>query len=424
VGRRILTGAIALVLSGAAALAAPITAGDLVVVRAAGGPNGDATAALQGSGTAAGTWLDEYTTGGVLVQSILLPTTANATVGGPRALTLSGTANTEGTITLSQNGLFMAVGGYNQTATVAGTNGSASTAVERVVGILNLATGNVDTSTAFVDAMSQQNIRSAYTTDGVNVWVTGNGGNNATVNAVSVPTSGVHYGQLGVNTGGITTSTQLNTTGLTANNRVINVFGFAPRMYVSNGNTSSPAAPARGPDTFQSGGIPTTTGQTLASLPGFPTTAGPAPDDFWFMDDNTVYVADTRTDGVNGGIQKWLFNGGTGQWGLAYTMTGIANGLTTIGGGAAGVHGLTGVINGGVATLYGVTFDGTGANQTKLFSITDTGAASVFNILATSPANTAFRGVDINLLAPIPEPASVISLLGLAGLAFARRSRR
>src|SRR5262245_32597423 len=87
----------------AASFAAPITAGNLVVVRAAGGPNGDATAALGGSGLAAGVWLDEYTTAGMLVQSFQMPTQQSTTVGSQRALTLSGTQNLEGHLTLSGN---------------------------------------------------------------------------------------------------------------------------------------------------------------------------------------------------------------------------------------------------------------------------------------------------------------------------------
>lgn len=412
-------GVVASLMLGASALAAPITPGNLVVTRAAGGANGDATAPLSGGGVAAGVWLDEYTPGGSLVQSILVNTTLNATAGSQRALTFSGTANTEGHITLSQDGNYMAFAGYNQTATTAGTNASASNVVERVVGILNLATGAVDTSTAFVDSASQQNVRTAYTTNGTDIWVAGNGGNNVTISSVAVPTNGVHYGQLGVTTGGTTLSTPINRTGLNANSRTINVFNGW--MYTSSGNTSSPYATTRGPNRHAAG-IPTQdsniTGNTLVSLPGFPTNN--SPDDFWFKDDFTVYVADSRTDG-NGGIQKWTSDGTT--WTMQYAYAGLASGLSTIGGANAGVHGLTGYIDiNGNAVLFATSLDGTGANQTKLLTITDTGASATYTTLATSGTNTAFRGIEIAMLPPIPEPGT-LSVLAITGLAMLRRRR-
>src|SRR5262245_39194582 len=152
-----------MLLSSASAFAASITAGNLVLVRAAGGPNGDGSAALQGGGTAAQVFLDEYTTAGVLVQSIAMPGTRNTTVGSQRALTLSGTQNLEGQITLSGNGQYLIMAGYNQSVLGSGTNNVPSggdgvtTAVERVIGRVGL-DGTVDTSTALIDAMSSQSV--------------------------------------------------------------------------------------------------------------------------------------------------------------------------------------------------------------------------------------------------------------------------
>lgn len=415
-----------------ASMAAPIAPGNLLVVRAAGGPNGDATAALQGSGTAAGVFLDEYTTTGSFVQSIAMPTTSSTTVGGQRALTLSGTQNLEGHLTLSGNGQYFVMAGYNCSATSACTNNVTSTGgttnAERIVGRIDL-NGNVDTSTALIDAMSQQSVRAAYSTDGTNFWVTGNGGNGATVNSVAnTPTTGVRYAQFGVNTGGTTTSTQLNTTGLNANSRyVVAVNGS---LHVSSGNTSSPAAPNRGVD-IMSGGIATTTGQTLSSLPGFPPgTAGtplsnPQPDDFWFLNDSTIYLADNRVDG-NGGIQKWTLSAGT--WSMQYTLAGTLTSVVTPAN-KVGIHGLTGMVNPlGQTVLFATTFDSTGANRNQFFSVIDTGASSAVNILATSATNTAFRGIEIALLPPVPatpEPGSFVLLamgLVLAGTKVRRRS--
>src|SRR4029079_15814892 len=85
-------------------IAGTITAGNLVLVRVAGGANGDGSAALLGGGGANKVFLDEYTTAGTFVQSIPLPSTLSTTVGSQRALTLSGTQNQEGHLTLSGNG--------------------------------------------------------------------------------------------------------------------------------------------------------------------------------------------------------------------------------------------------------------------------------------------------------------------------------
>lgn len=411
-----------LLLCSTASIAAPITPGNLVVARATGGPNGDATSPLAGGGLAATIYLDEYTTSGVFVQSFKAPNVQNTAIGSQRGLTLSGAANTEGLLSLSGNGQYLVIGGYNQTANVAGTNGNASyneaspaTVVERVAGRMDL-NGSWDTSTAFIDAMSAQSIRSAYSPDGTNFYVTGNGGNGITVAGSAKTTNGIHLGVLGVNTGGTTLSTQLNPAGLTTNNRQVLLYKGV--VYVSNANTSGTQAPGRGVDKLAFDSV--NNDNRLFSLPGFPTAAGPAPDDFWFFNDNTIYLADARTDGTNGGVQKWTFDGT--NWSLQYTLGAGAGVLTTISGGNAGVHGLTGMIDGtGQAVLFGTTFDGTGANQTKFFTITDTGAASPVTYLGTSSTNSAFRGIEI--IPNIPEPGSICLLVigMLAGTAVRQR---
>ncbi len=104
-----------------------------------------------------------------------------------------------------------------------------------------------------------------------------------------------------------------------------------------------------------------------------------SPYDFWFKDDNTVYVADDRTIALGGGIQKWEFNSDTSTWDLSYTLdTG------------SGARGLTGTVVGSDTVLYATTF---GNSANNLITLTDTGAASAFTILATAPTNTIYRGV-------------------------------
>lgn len=412
-----------LLLCSTASIAAPITPGNLVVARATGGPNGDGSQALAGGGLAATIYLDEYTTSGVLVQSFKAPNVQNTTIGSQRGLTLSGAANTEGLLALSGNGQYLVIGGYNQSANVAGTNASPSyseaspaTVVERVAGRMDLS-GNWDTSTAFVDAMSAQSIRSAYSPDGTNFYVTGNGGGGITVAGSAKTTNGIHLGVLGVNTGGTTLSTQLNPAGLTTNNRQVLVYNGT--VYVSNANTSGTQAPGRGVDKIAFDSV--NNDNRLFSLPGFPTGAGPAPDDFWFFNDATIYLADARTNGIDGGVQKWTFDGT--NWALQYTLGTSQLTTTATTPGPAGVHGLAGTVDGsGNAVLFGTTFDGAGANQTKFFTVTDTGAASLVTILGTSSTNSAFRGIEI--IPNVPEPGSISLLLIGMLTAVANRRRR
>src|ERR1051326_2730991 len=104
----------------------PIGAGDLVIYRV-----GDGTASLVNTGSAV--FIDEYTPAGVLVQSIAMPNSAT----GP-SLVASGPASSEGLRTVSPNGRYIGITGYN-----AATGGStsltttASATVNRTVGVLD-----------------------------------------------------------------------------------------------------------------------------------------------------------------------------------------------------------------------------------------------------------------------------------------------
>src|SRR5205085_206509 len=82
---------------------APLTSGDLVIYRV-----GDGSAALANTATAV--FLDEYTSAGVLVQSIALPT---AVSGANKRLTASGTATAEGLLTRSVDGRYLVAEGYD-----------------------------------------------------------------------------------------------------------------------------------------------------------------------------------------------------------------------------------------------------------------------------------------------------------------------
>src|SRR5262249_33444533 len=147
-------------------------------------------------------------------------------------------------------------------------------------------------------------------------------------------------------------------------------------------------------------GLRTTAGQTAVILPGMPTSSGPSPYAYFFVDLNgavsgvdTVYVADDRAIASGGGVQRWNYNGTT--WSLVYTLTA---GLT------AGTRGLTGVVDlSGNPVLFATTADST----SKLVTVTDMGSSSAFSTLATAGVNTAFRGVVFapqNGTTPTPTP--------------------
>ncbi|MBL0927418.1 MAG: hypothetical protein IBJ11_07180 [Phycisphaerales bacterium] len=339
---------------------------------------GDGSAALAANATAV--FLDAFdkvTAGQTAYGTVALPTT----VSGPNfRLTLSGTATSEGGLSLSSNGRFLTIGGYDAATGTASISNSSSTINRRVAAIIDITgpTAVVNTSTGFTDTGTAA-IRSVASTDGTNVWF-------ATSN------SNLRYG-----TSGGSTSTNLSTS--PSNTRRAGFFG---------GQLYGSAASSTFQGVFSVGtGLPTTSGQTSTALPGFPTATGPQPYDFFFASSSTLYVADDRTSG--GGIQKWTLSSGT--WSLAYTIgTGAAN---------IGARGLAGELDGlGNVTLYAVTAE---ASNNRLIRVSDalsatTNPNNTITTLATSGTNTLFRGVAL------PTPGSA-ALFGLAGLIGLRRRR-
>ncbi len=364
-------------------LASPFTPGDLVVVEVGGDGSGGALGS-----TATAAFLYEYTTSGSFVQSIAMPTTASGVNG---ALTLSGSATSEGFLKLSVDGRYLTLAGYNTAPGTASPSASAPTSIPRVVGLIDM-NGNVNTSTILGDAYNGSNIRSAVSTDGTSLWTGGNGGSGQGASA------GVRY-----TTSGSTSSTQINST--SSNMRVVNIYNGQLYVSADTGSIAGVATVGSGLPTSSIGGAPTI-------LPGMPTTTtGHSPYDFWFKDPNTLYVADDGNAANGGGIQKWTQSGGT--WTLAYNL--LNNGTTT-----TGTRGLIGTLDGsGNALLYATTA------TNSIIAVDDLGsqAATTVNLLAGGVANTAFRGIAFIPLVPEPNTAAIIGL-GLVGFAFLRRFRR
>ncbi|MBV9497189.1 MAG: DNA/RNA non-specific endonuclease, partial [Acidobacteria bacterium] len=347
--------AAALLLLGIAgpASAAAFTPGNLAVYRvgAVGAP-----AALTSAATAV--FVDEYTTAGVLVQTIALPTADN---GAQQMLTGAGSSTSDGLMTRSIDGQYLVLTGFDAAVGTSGVAATNASTVSRVVGRIDSA-GNVDTSTVLGTAFSTGNPRGVASLDGTAFWVSGSN-------------SGIVYATLGA-----TSNTSISTT--SANNRAVEIFGG--QLYISTSSGSIRLASV-------GTGTPTTSGQTATNLPGF-ATATTSPHQFFFADLDTnvagldtVYVTDDRAPASSGGLQKWTYNGTT--WTQQGTLsTGLSNGL----------RGLTGVVSGSNVTLYAVDAAGTG----RLVTATDTSGAGAtingtFSTLATASTNTTFRSVAL-----------------------------
>jgi hypothetical protein len=336
----------------ASALGQGLTFGNLYVVRV-----GDGSAPL--SSTSTPTFVDEYTTTGVFVQTIALPTIGS---GSNQPFTNAGSSTSEGFLNQSANGFYLTLAGY---ATGPGTTAvpqTTSTAVPRVVARIDL-TGTIDTSTTITDAYSgatgsNANIRSAVSDDGLGFWTAG----------TAMTNGGVRYVTLGS-----ATSTAINS-GAPQNTRVVGIHNG--QLYTSSASTVYQGVCTVGT------GLPTVGPAPVTLLPGMPTTSGPSTYDFWFADAQTLYVAD---DGSGSGIKKWVDVAGT--WVNVYTL---ASGTAC--------RGLTGRRAGGVTTLWATT-------GSSIIRIADTGPSATFTAIATAPTNTAFRGLRL-----LRKPSSVVRI--------------
>jgi hypothetical protein len=235
--------------------------GDLVIYRV-----GDESAPLANTGNPV--FLDEYTTNGDFVQTIAVPSTASGT---NHPLIASGTAESEGMLTRSVDGRYLLLTGYGVAPPSAVKLADTAAAdVPRVIGRVGF-DGKVDTSTVLSDFSDGNNPRAAVSPDGLRIWLAGAAG-------------GVRY-----TTFGASSSQQLSTD--SKNVQFVGIFGG--QLYASSQKGDLRIATV-------GSGLPTTAGQSMVNLPGFPTVG--APDGFFFADldgtpgFDTLYVADDTTN--------------------------------------------------------------------------------------------------------------------------------
>ncbi len=366
---------------------AQFTAGSIVVARVGAG-----TTVLNNGGTPIS--LVQYSPTGTLGPILNLPTAVN---GANRRLVVSGTASSEGRLKLSANGRLLVLVGYDTnvgqqgpasaTASLVTTvNDGTPASVNRVVGLINWATGAIDTTTALTNAYSASNIRGAATVDGTGVYTVGNGSN-----------AGVRFVNLAVNPND---SVRVDSAP-SSNIRTVNIYGG--QLFVSTGTTNDPGAGVysvgRGLPTASTATTPApsfaltpTYATDLPSAPPTPpaTAQSASPYDFVFAGSNTLYIADDRSVTNRGGIQKFTRNADNT---FSYRYTIVAPTPNT-----AGYSSVTGSVNpNGTITLYATTAV---SNNNSLVSVTDniadiTTPTSTFTTLASAGTNLAFRGVVV-----------------------------
>ncbi len=340
-------------------LAAAFTAGNLVVYRV-----GDGTAALTSVATAA--FLDEYSPGGALIQSIPLPT---AVAGANQVCTNSGSATTEGLATTSADGAYLVGGCYAAALGTASITGSPPATTPRVIFRASSA-GTIDTTTALTDTNSGGNPRGAASTNGTDLWVTGSSG-------------GVRYVALGG-----TSSTQLNAS--TTNLRGVSIYGG--QLYISAGAGAIRLATV-------GSGTPMTSGQTLTQLSGVPTTVI-TNNAFVLLDlsatvagVDTAYVADESA-----GIVKYSFDGTT------WTAKG------TVGVATDTYRGLTASVSGGNVVLYAIRKGNELVTITDASGATGTFSGTAASVAVTGTVNKAFRSVSFAPVSATPPPTPTLSI--------------
>jgi hypothetical protein len=446
---------------------------------------GDLVVSVEGDGAGTGSYTDnqaapltlyEYDPSGTsFVGSFELPQTnsgANFAVSGEYG------SSSEGTLQLSGNGRYLTVMGYgvnanafnanpgsyspDPTNTALGQSGSLTgqsyTAVPRVVALIGQ-NGSVNSSTALYNVFDANNPRSAYTVNGTSFYVSGQGN-------YPDATGGVFYATLGSHSATSITGADAGS-GTSQDTREVQVYDG--QLYVSTdskkGSTNRDYIGTLGAQ----GALPTSEangGKGPAMLPGFGNSGGTgkitvtaanannvnaglvgedmtvnlSPENYFFANADTLYVADsgspknTSADSSlgDGGLQKWTLSDGT--WTLDYTISGgldlVANSGTS---GSTGLYGLTGkdITVDGVqeVELFATNYTIGDTDQTYLYGVTDVlgdltaQAGESFAELEKAPSDTTFKGVAF-APAAAPEPSTwAMMMLGFLGLGFVGRRR-
>ena len=353
--------------------AAGFTPGNIIIYRV-----GDGTQVL--TNTQNSLFLDEYTTNGTYVSTLAMPTSY---FGANAPLISFGSGFAEGEMTLSQDGRFLLVPGfgapYGYNTNFSLSSEYASNQVPRVVGLVD-GQGNINTTTAQTNALvNLEEIRSAASTDGTNIWLSGD-------------TTGIKATTVG---SALATQVEASVT----NVRQINIYSNQLYFTSSTGirsTTNNPlptitnALPAILHGTLTNGTAPF--GFAMFNLKG-----GPTPDTLYTAEGTISYPGEN-----NGVVMKyslvgtnWVNNGSLGA-GNAYGLTGVVN----VNGGQTNVTLF--ITSGGTASPAGVAKLTVGVDSSGYNADPGPGGDLYGNTVSLTPNGVAAGSVNIRGVAMAP----------------------
>ena len=385
---------------------------------------GDLVVSVYGDGDGSGNYtdnqaspvtLEELTTSGTVVGQLVLPQTASTNPAGVTENAFSGEygSSSEGTLELSADGQSLTIAGYGVNAQTYNSGGATTygnaalaqstsvpggkfVAIPRAIADIRF-DGTVDTSTAVYNVDNTNNPRSVATTDGSSFYLAGQG-------VKGDATQGLFYVKDGASSGtAINNATDMRTAEL-----------YNGNLYVSTDSKQGPTS-----NIAEYSGEPTTTATPTRAARHQPNCLarrrpgqfdqqldwhrGAEPENFYFANSSTLYVADggqPKQGGVgDGGLQKYSLVNGT--WKLDYTLSSglsLVNG-TTAKAGTTGLIGLTGTTSGDTVSLYATNSTIGDLDPTYLYGIQDQLSATSlpadesFTTLMTAAPDTNIRGV-------------------------------
>jgi hypothetical protein len=309
-------------------------------------------------------YLDQFTPGGAYVNTIMLPDS------GPGAIIASGglpEALYESVMTVSQNGAYLNLGGFNvsQPYSGPGTVGSGNITIRGIAaidsyGYYMLALTNL----SLYNANTQ--FRSVVSADGVSqFWTTG----------VASSVAGMKY----VHDGGATTAIA----GGLAGTRVVDITPHGNLAFTDAGDSGLSGLNGLS-------GLPI---QQTLSTPFINVGQSASPNDFSISPDvATVYIADDEnftTSAGSGGIQRWDNVGGSYQY--AYTLP---TGGNLLGGARCLAVNYSASVSWGAGVTGAIIYATTSEGSTNyIVRIVDNGANSTGTIFATAGPNQLYRGM-------------------------------